>query len=115
MSILETLKGAKNFLNTGKDREKTPCICYAITDYVASVYGRGQVYAQGSEAYLMREAAQSYVMYKLQDLTPECVFDSRATSTVLGIPQHRLVDEYFQLARHLWLDSLIKELENENN
>lgn len=112
MGIVDTLKGAKNFLRTAQDREKAPCICYAITDYVSSIHGKNKAFVRGTEAYLMREAAQSHVMDKLQDLTPEVVFDSMAASSVLGVPQHQLVDGDIQLARHIWLDSLIQDLEN---
>ena len=92
-----------------------PNICYAITDYVRSVYGSGNSFLPGHEACLMREVAQNHVMHKLQDLTPEIVFDSLAASKVLGKHHSSVTYGDIQEARHLWLDSLIKEIENGTN
>lgn len=116
MNILETLKRSKPFLQTGrKEKNLVPNICYAITDYVSSFYGNGNSFLPGHEAYKLRADAQSHVMYKLQDLTTECFFDSVAAAKVLGKHHSSITFGDIQKARHLWLDSLIKELENGTN
>lgn len=116
MNILETLKGAKPFLQTyRKERTLVPNICYAITDYVISVYGKCNSFLPGHEAYKLRTDAQSHVMYKLQDLTTERFFGSVAAAKVLGKHHSSITFGDAQEARHLWLDSLIQELENGTN
>ncbi len=113
MNILETLKGAKPFLQTyRKEKTLVPNICFAITGYVISVYGKCNSFLPGHEAYKLRADAQSHVMYKLQDLTTERFFDSVAAARVLGKHHSRITFGDIQKARHKWLDSLIKELEN---
>lgn len=113
MGIVGTLKGAKPFLQTGrKEKNLVPNICYAISDYVISVYGKCNSFLPGHEAYKLRVDAQSHVMYKLQDLTTDCFFGSVAEAKVLGKHHSSITFGDIQKARHLWLDSLINELEN---
>ena len=115
MSILEILKGAKPFLQTyRKEKTLVPNICYAITDYVSTVYGNENTSQPGHEAYKLRADAQSHVMYKLQDLTTDCFFGFVAAAKVLGKHHSSITFGDIQEARHKWLDSLIKELENGN-
>lgn len=116
MSIADTLKGAKNFLQTyRKEKTLVPNICYAITAYVSSVYGNGNSFLPGHEACLMREAAQNHVMHKLQDLTTDCFFGFVAAAKVLRKHHSSITFGDIQEARHEWLDSLIQELENGTN
>lgn len=113
MNILDTLKGAKPLLQTyRKEKTLVPNICYAITDYVISVYGKCNSFLPGHEAYKLRADAQSHVMYKLQDLTTERFFDSVAAAKVLRKHHSSITFGDIQEARHLWLDSLIQEHEN---
>lgn len=111
MKIVDTLKGAKPFLTDGRDGWKAHCICYAITDYVGSIYGKGQTYSENCEAYTIRDAAQRHVMQELAKLTDDCMFNYKAAAKVLGREEN--LD--LQQARHLWLDQLIQELENGTN
>ena len=115
MNILEILKGAKPFLQTyRKEKTLVPNICYAITDYVSSVYGNGNTFQPGHEAYKLRADTQRYVMRKLQDLTTDCFFGSVAAAKVLRKHHSSITFGDIQEARHEWLNQLIKELENEN-
>jgi hypothetical protein len=109
--ILSTLKGAKVFLETNQggfaDGFKATCICYAISDYLASVYGTGQAHREGTEAWDLREAAQGFVRQELAKLTDKAFFDYEAAAKAFGREERLDLQE----ARHLWLDQLIKELE----
>lgn len=122
MNILETLKGAKDFLSHGAPREeyyredasgKVWCICYAITDYLASVYGVDAV-IYGEKAAL-RHKAHRHIQSKLQELTevPYCYFEEVHAKVVLGSEYDASSYDYMQVqrARHKWLDSLIQELQ----
>ena len=123
MNILDTLKGAKAFLSHGAPRDrghredasgKVWCICYAVTDYLVSVYGLGAV-IYGEKAAL-RYKAHRYIQIKMQELVdkPYTYFKEEHAKIVLGDEYDAASYDYMQKqkARHLWLDSLIKELEN---
>ena len=104
--ILNTLKGAKSFLSTRHSDGKTLCICYAITDYVNSVYGDYSAHTYNTEPSHIREAAQAYVRHELAKLTDSSFFDYDAAKA-LGREYNLNIQE----ARHIWLDQLIANLE----
>lgn len=122
MKIIDILKGAKDFLSHGAPREeyyredasgKVWCICYAITDYLVSVYGvKAVIY--GDKAAL-RYKAHRHIQSKLQELAgaPYCYFKELHAKVVLGSEYNASSYDYMQeqRARHKWLDSLIQELQ----
>lgn len=124
MTLLEILKGAKTLLSKGEtygsDRAdffgRPVCICYAIRDYmIGAAGGEATIYGASRQSTL---AAQDFIMRKLQNLVPKSqYFDERHAKIVLCFDYraetYGLAQE--QQARHAWLDSLIKELENGNN
>lgn len=122
MEILDILKGAKGFLSHGAPREdceredasdKVWCICYAITDYLVQVYGVDAVIY--GEKVGLRYKAHRYIENKLQELveTPSNYFSKAHAEVVLGDEYDASSYDYVQeqRARHIWLDSLIQELE----
>lgn len=122
MNILEILKGAKPFLSHGGTREggiredssgKAWCICYAITDYLIQVYGVEAV-IYGEKAAL-RYKAHDHIQSKLQELveTPSNYFSKAHAEVVLGDEYDASSYDHMQeqRARHIWLDSLIQELQ----
>lgn len=122
MEIIDTLKGAKGFLSHGALREeycredasgKVWCICYAITDYLVSVYGVEAV-IYGDKAAL-RYKAHWHIQSKLLELTgaPYPYFNEVHAKVVLGSEYDASSYDYMQeqRARHTWLGSLIQELQ----
>lgn len=122
MQLIDILNGAKTFLSYGAPREtfrredssgKSWCICYAITDYLISVYGVDAV-IYGEKAAL-RYKAHRYIDYKLQGLAEatNIYFGKAHAEVILGDEYDASSYDYMQeqRARHKWLDSLIQELE----
>lgn len=122
MELIDILKGAKGFLSHGAPRDegiredssgKSWYICYAITDYLVSVYGVEAV-IYGEKAAL-RYKAHRHIQSKLQELTeaPYCYFKEVHAKVVLGSEYNASSYDYMQeqRARHKWLDSLIQELQ----
>ena len=122
MELIDILKGAKGFLSHGAPRDdwarqdasgKSWCICYAITDYLTQVYSLDAV-IYGEKAAL-RYKAHKYIESKLQELVeaPYLYFQEEHARAVLGDEYDASSYDYVQeqRARHIWLDSLIKELE----
>jgi hypothetical protein len=114
--LIRTLKGAKTFLRLSEKRKleaerKSRCICFAITDYISSIYGKAQVRTEGTKPNRLEEEAQTYIMHELCKLTETVFFNYEAAAKVLGIEPGREENLDLQEARHLWLDRLIAELE----
>ena len=122
MELIDILKGAKPFLSHGGTREgctredssgKVWCICYAITDYLVQVYGVDAVIY--GERVGLRHKAHRYIESKLQELveTPSNYFNKAHAEVVLGDEYDASSYDHMQeqRARHIWLDSLIQELE----
>lgn len=122
MELLEALKAAKGFLSHGAPRDawarqdasgKVWCICYAITDYLVSVYGLDAV-IYGDKA-VVRCKAHDHIQSKMQELVeaPYTYFQEAHARAVLGDEYDASSYDYMQeqRARHIWLDSLIQELE----
>lgn len=116
MNLLESLKAAKAFLNVvEKDPDyKTDYICFAIYDAFAAKYGLEMLYTDREIASQMRKA-KDFIVKRLCELQTEHGLPSTASFS------YRLAVGYLvkfgvcpdtQVARHLWLDSLIKELED---
>lgn len=111
-SLLDALKGARNFLakDTIEDIEdKTSYVCYAIADYIKSVGG----------SYIDSCEATSYIERKLIEFNPEDYTVFTMSHAILFVPELENIScgetehaDLKQKARHLWLDSLIAELEN---
>ena len=124
MKILDILKGAKPFLSHGGTREagagaredssgKSWCICYAITDYLVSVYGLDAA-IYGDKAGV-RHKAHRHIQSKMQELVeaPYLYFQEAHARVVLGDEYDASSYDHMQeqRARHKWLNQLIKELE----
>ena len=122
MELIDILKGAKGFLSHGAPRDdwarqdasgKAWCICYAITDYLVQVYGVDAVIY--GEKVALRYKAHRHIESKLQELVeaPYPYFQEAHARAVLGDEYYASSYDYVQeqLARHIWLDSLIQELE----
>ena len=122
MELIDILKGAKGFLSHGAPRDawarqdasgKVWCICYAITDYLVSVYGLDAV-IYGDKAGV-RHKAHEHIQRKMQELVeaPYTYFREEHARVVLGDEYDASSYDYMQKqrARHIWLDSLIQELE----
>lgn len=116
MNLLESLKAAKAFLNVvEKDPDyKTDYICFALYDAFAAKYGLEMVYTDREIASQLLKA-RDFVVKRLWELQTE---HGRLSTDSFS---YRLAVEYLgnlgvcpdtQVARHLWLDSLIKELED---
>lgn len=120
--LIHILKGAKTFLSYGAPRDdwarqdasgKVWCICYAITDYLVSVYGLdAAIYGEKAG---VRCKAHEHIQRKMQELVeaPYTYFREEHARAVLGDEYDASSYDYMQKqkARHLWLDLLIKELE----
>lgn len=117
MNILECLKAAKKHLATETVPEnwdgKTKYVCFAVAEAYKEAYKE-----QHDTPWEDSAEARRYVQDKLHDL--QCKFgiiylvtfsEDLATAYLksLGVKRERWS---LQQARHLWLDSLIKELEN---
>lgn len=122
MELIDILKGAKAFLSHGAPRDdwarqdasgKVGCICYAITDYLVSVYGLDA--ASYGEKAGVRYKAHDHIQRKMQGLVeaPYTYFQEEHARVVLGDEYDASSYDYTQeqKARHKFLDSLIKELE----
>lgn len=122
MELIDILKGAKGFLSHGGSREeyvredasgKVWYICYAITDYLVSVYGLDA--AIYGEKVGVRYKAHEHIQRKMQGLVeaPYTYFQEEHARVVLGDEYDASSYDYTQeqKARHKFLDSLIKELE----
>ena len=129
MNSLEALKAAKKYLATANDSQgKTNYVCHAVGRAFVEKYGNfleipGREKTQEQTAFNEKlEAVREKVVERLFRLqsgygidTLE-VFTNGCARAVLGLPQHQEVTrEEVQFARHIWLDSMIKELENEES
>lgn len=99
---------------TIQELEERPwCICYAITDYLVQVYGVDAVIY--GEKVALRYKAHRYIESKLQELVeaPYTYFQEAHAMAVLGVEYDASSYDHMQeqRARHIWLDSLIQELE----
>lgn len=113
MTILEMLKGAKTFLSqTGKDNLPNH-ICFAVEAYVRSV----NMHQSRHWCYLATIPEKDYIHNKLSDLArksysyPDYSFTDKCASYILNIEAYEVTSALRQQARHIWLDSLIAELE----
>ena len=120
MELLEALKAAKAFLNVvDHDPDyKTDYICFAIHDAFVAKYGVGRIYSDSktyseSKTGLQLRKAREFIGKRLWEL--QAVHRLPFTDSF----SHELAVRYLgeekadlQVARHLWLDSLIKELED---
>lgn len=121
MELIDILKGAKGFLSHGALREdcerdasgKVWCICYAITDYLVSVYGLDAAIYRDKAGVMHK--AHEHIQRKMQELVeaPYHYFREEHAKVVLGDEYDASSYDYMQKqkARHKFLDSLIKELE----
>lgn len=115
MNILEHLKAAKQLLATDMLEDKTFCICFAVTDANTAKYGVPTINHPRRKDL---EEAHDFIEARLKALS-ELVGTRRYTffgyehaAYVLGIPLGEVDPDKRQTARHLWLDSLIEELED---
>lgn len=115
MNILEHLKAAKQLLATDMLDDKLFYICFAVTDANTAKYGVPTINHPRRKDL---EEAHDFIEARLKALsepagTDRYVFFGDAHAAyVLGIPLEEVDSDKRQSARHLWLDSLIKELEN---
>ena len=114
MTILEMLKGAKQFLSqTGAD-ELPNNICFAVEDYVLSA----NMHVYPDLCWLAAIPAKTYIHRKLGILAlkshspTDLYFTDECACYLLGIDACRVTSAMRQQARHTWLDSLIAELES---
>lgn len=129
MELLEALKAAKKHLATTNNRiGKTNYVCLAVGRAFIEKYGNfveipDSEKTQDQTAFNEKlEAAQSEVvqrLYKLQlSYSDETypVFTKDCAKAVLGLHKYyEVIQAEVQKARHIWLDSLIQELENGTN
>ena len=114
MTILEMLKGAKLFLSYTGDDNLPNHICFAVEDYARSVNLHKARYLCHMEAM----PAKRYIHNKLADLARnsnshrDYYFTAECASYILNIKVYKVTSALRQQARHLWLDSLIVELES---
>lgn len=126
MELLEALKSAKKHLATTDNcKGKTDFVCHAVTHAFIEKYGNfllGSPYRRTQEQIELKEkleALQKEVekrLYRLQlhygiDTIP--VFTRTCAKAVLGLDSaYGAKPSEVQKARHIWLDSMIEELEN---
>lgn len=111
MNLLESLKAAKQHLLLSQNHRgyKSGFICFAIYDAYYEKYGQAVEYGA---VHKQLNAAKQHIRHKLQQLQQELGVAVTATfdkATAKAFMQHDNPDR--QQARHLWLDQLIKELE----
>ena len=120
MNTLESLKACRQFLATADDSQsKSGPICYALTDAFVAKYGEGVRYYEHEQSDKL-QACHKFIRRKLQRLSEKVglgsvrvYFNNGGAAFVLGIEKLEVGFSERQTARHLWLDSLIKELESE--
>ena len=126
MELLEALKAAKKHLATPNDRKgKTNYVCHAVGWAFVEKYGNfleipDREKTQDQIAFNEKlETVQAEVvqrLYRLQlsysDETYQ-VFTKDCAKEVLGLHKYyEVIQEEVQKARHIWLDAMIKELED---
>lgn len=115
MELLEALKACRPFLATADDISKSGPICYALTDAFIAKYGDVVLHYEQDKL----RAAHKFISRKLRELSERVglgsarmYFSNGCAAFVLGVEVREVGFSERQTARHLWLDSLIKELEN---
>lgn len=119
MELLESLKACRQFLATADDiQSKSGPICYALTDAFVAKYGEGVLHYEHEQADKL-QASHKFISGKLHELSEKAglgsvrmYFNNGCAAFVLGIEKLEVGFSERQTARHLWLDSLIKELED---
>ena len=114
MELLESLKAAKAFLNAVENNPtyKTNYICFALYDAFAAKYGAEKLHTEYESGVQLRKA-RGFVVERLWELQAEHgllstdSFDNDLAIRYLG---EETADT--QVARHAWLDALIRELED---
>jgi hypothetical protein len=122
MELLESLKACRPFLATADDiQSKSGPICYALTDAFVAKYGEGVLHYE-HERYGKLQASHKFVSGKLRELSEKVglgsvrvYFNKGCAAFVLGVEIREVGFSERQTARHRWLDSLIKELEDEGS
>lgn len=126
MELLEALKAAKKHLaNTNNRIGKTNYVCHAVGWAFVEKYGNflyipDSEKTQEQQAFNEKlEAVQAEVVERLFDLQRRYgidtlqVFTRHCAKAVLGLNQYcEATQAEVQKARHIWLDSMIKELED---
>lgn len=126
MELLEALKAAKKHLATTNNRiGKTNYVCLAVGRAFIEKYGNFVEIPPRSRTKEQKaldeklEAVQAEVVERLFDLQRRYgintlqVFTKDCAKAVLGLRKyHEVIQAEVQKARHIWLDSLIQELEN---
>ena len=117
MELLESLKAAKAFLNVVENDPvyKTDYICFAIFDAFAAKYGSEKLHTEYESGVQLRKA-RDFVVKRLWELQAEhglLYTDSFHSELAIRYLGEETADR--QVARHKWLDSLIKELEDEES
>lgn len=117
MELLESLKAAKAFLNVVENDPvyKTDYICFALYDAFAAKYGAEKLH-KACETGLQLRKAREFIGKRLQELQAEhglLYTDSFRYELAIRYLGEETADR--QVARHKWLDSLIKELEDEES
>lgn len=129
MELLEALKAAKKHLATTNNRiGKTNYVCLAVGRAFIEKYGNFVEIPPRSRTKEQKaldeklEAVQAEVVERLFDLQRRYgintlqVFTKDCAKAVLGLHKyHEVIQAEVQKARHIWLDSLIKELEDGTN
>ena len=115
MNTLEHLKAAKQLLATNMLDNKPFCICFAVMDANTAKYGvppiRNPRRKELDDTYSFIEVKLKALSY-LVGTRRYTFFGHEHAAYVLGIPLGEVDPDKRQTARHLWLDSLIKELED---
>ena len=114
MELLEALKAAKAFLNVVENDPdyKTDYICFALYDAFAAKYGAEKLRTEYESGVQLRKA-RGFVVERLWELQAEhglLSTDSFENDLAIRYLGQEVADT--QVARHKWLDSLIKELED---
>ncbi len=126
MELLEALKAAKKHLAAPNDgNEKTNYVCHAVGRAFVEKYGNFLEVPPRSRTKEQQalneklEAVRSEVEERLFDLQRSYgidtlqVFTNDCAKAVLGLHKyHEVPQEKVQKARHIWLDAMIKEIED---
>ena len=122
MNLLEALKAAKKHLATDNCKGKTDYVCHAVTHAFIEKYGnflldspdrrtQEQIDLNEKLEALQKEVVER--LYRLQrhyGIGTIPVFTKSCAKAVLGLDSANPSE--VQKARHVWLDSMIEELED---
>ena len=113
MQLIEALKAAKKHLATEFVEEGeggiSKYVCFAVGEAFRAEYGGNWLDSRPARKYVQDKLL--WLQETLQDEDDAC-FNAKLAEKYLKFMGTDKNGDVLQQARHLWLDSLIKELEN---